>query len=170
MKQVVERHEGAYTQLVDRYLDSLYAFIYRFCGNQLDAEDLAQDTFVRVWERASTWREGKVQFKTWLFQIARNLCIDVFRKRRRNEDGSVDPDTLRAREAQTLEHKEKVEALYAALAELPERQRTALVLCNVQGWSQAEVAVILECTVDAVDALLGRGRRTLRIKMAKFKD
>lgn len=170
MIQVVAQDKDAYTELMDRHLNALYAFIYRFCDNPLDAEDLTQTTMVRVWERAGTWRAGKVAFKTWLFQIARNLCIDEFRRQSRYETSDVDPDELQQEDGKSLEQEEKVRALRKELGALPERQRTALELCSIQGWSQADAAEILGCSVDAIDALLGRGRRTLRLRMARFRD
>ena len=170
MIQVVAQDETAYTELMDRHLNALYAFIYRFCDNPSDAEDLTQTTLMRVWERAGTWRAGKVRFKTWLFQIARNLCIDEFRRQSRYETSDVDPEDLHREDGKSLEQEEKVEALRKEMSALPERQRTALELCSIQGWSQSDAAEILGCSVDAIDALLGRGRRTLRLRMARFRD
>ena len=170
MLQVIARNENAYTELIDRHLNSLYAFVYRFCDNPSDAEDVTQTALLRVWERAETWRAGKVRFKTWLFQIARNLCIDEFRRQSRYETSDVDPDELHREEGNGLEQEEKVQVLRKELGALPERQRTALELCSIQGWSQSDAAEILGCSVDAVDALLGRGRRTLRLRMARFRD
>ena len=169
MRQVVARDEDAFTLLVDRYLDGLYSFVLRFCGTREDAEDVAQATFIRVWDRASTWRPGKVKFKTWLFQIARNLCLDEYRKRKDNTESTWDPDDIAIEDRLSIEKEERVDALYKALAKLPERQRTAVILCNIKGWSQAEAAEILGCTVNAIDALLGRGRRALRVSLEQYK-
>ena len=169
MKLVIARHEGAFTELVNRHIHPLYSFVRRFTNDSLDVEDITQDTWVRVWERASTWKEGKVQFKTWLFQIARNLCIDQFRRHNASIDGEIDPDVIMQDPEVPLEREERARLLYRSIAKLPERQRTAIVLCNIQGWSQADVAKILGCTVDAVDALLGRGRRTLRRNLANLE-
>lgn len=170
MIQVIARDEDAYTELIDRHINALYAFVYRFCDNPSDAEDVTQTALVRVWERAATWRAGEVRFKTWLFQIARNLCIDEFRRQNRYETSDVDPDELVRDESGEFEKEEKLRWLRREMGELPERQRTALALCSIQGWSQADVAEILGCSVEAVDGLLGRGRRTLRLRMARFRD
>ncbi|MCY4656719.1 MAG: RNA polymerase sigma factor [Gammaproteobacteria bacterium] len=170
MKQVIDRDEIAFTELVDRYLNPLFSFVHRLCGNPQDAEDITQDTFVRVWERAKTWRAGQVQFKTWLYQIARNLCIDRFRKTGKYIEESLESNFVAAPERSSFEDEQKMQHLYKSIEELPERQRTAIVLCNLQGWSQSDVAQILGCSVNAVDALVGRGRQSLRIKLSKFRD
>ena len=163
MDLVQRRNEDAFELLVNRYFDRVYRFVYRLCGNPSDAEDIVQDTFYRVWSRASKWHPNRVKFTTWVHQIARNLYIDNVRKTKptvsqTEADVGVYSDDL---DAKTVTQTE-VLRLREAIAQLPERQRTALILCQLQGWAVKEVAHVLETTVYGVDALLARAKRTLR--------
>ena len=167
MDRVQARDEQAFELLLQRHLHAVHAYIYRMCQNLEDAEDISQTTFYRVWDRAETWQPGRVKFTTWLFQIARNLCIDLFRKNKDQTDASFNlnelPDSSDRRDDELIVSLEKV------IGELPERQRTTLVLCHVQGWSQKEVAEMLSLSVEAVESLLARARRTLRMKLADIR-
>ena len=107
---------------------------------------------------------NRVKVSTWLYQITRNLCIDRFRKRRVEVDTSLDLDQFPAK---TQEYeREHILALRQVVRKLPERQRTALILCQIQGWSQSEVAELMNLSVEAVESLMARARRTLRTKLA----
>lgn len=163
MQQVQQRDESAFSVLVQRHAQSIHAFIYRLCGNQSDAEDITQETFLRLWQRATHWTPDTVQFSTWLHQIARNLCIDQFRRDRSRKRTSVQ-DTAEFAEStiETIEDATQRKAIRDAIRTLPERQRTAIVLCQIQGWTQQDAAKVLDTTVDGVQALIGRARRTLR--------
>lgn len=163
MARVMEQDRQAFAILVERHLEAVHAFNYRLTRNVDDAADLAQETFLRVWNRAHTWRPGRVRFTTWLFRIARNLCVDAHRRRRETtplEEVAV-ASAERAPEAAPAQARLQA-ALAKALAGLPERQRTALVLCHSQGFSNAEAARVLAVSVEAVESLLSRARRTLR--------
>ena len=171
MVRVVEQDREAFSILVERHLDAVHAFNYRLTRNADDAADLAQETFLRVWRRAGSWRPGRVRFATWLYRIARNLCIDAHRRRR---------DTTPVEDATLLADGAPVEAAPAqarlqaalgrALAALPERQCTALVLCHSQGMSNAQAAQVLATSVEAVESLLARARRTLRRELEGLRS
>ncbi|MCY4143402.1 MAG: sigma-70 family RNA polymerase sigma factor [Gammaproteobacteria bacterium] len=163
MLRVQQRDGGAFEQLMRKHVRPLHSYAYRLCQSSAEAEEIVQDTFLRVWSRAKTWVPNRVKFTTWLYQITRNLCIDRFRKQYAEFDGSIDLDLLP--DTQTNENKELILALRQVVQELPERQRTALVLCQLQGWSQAETASLLSVSVEAVESLLARARRTLRNKL-----
>ena len=163
MQRVQQRDESAFSVLVQRYTQSIHAFTYRLCGDQSDAEDITQETFLRLWQRASNWTPDTVQFTTWLHQIARNLCIDQFRRERSRKRTSVQQNVdISDSTIESLENDAKRQAMRSAIRALPERQRTAIVLCQVQGWSQQDAAKVLSTTVDGIQALIGRARRTLR--------
>jgi len=165
MDRVQTRDRDAFAILVERHLDAIHAFNYRMTRNAEDAADLAQETFLRVWSSARTWRPHRVRFTTWAYRIARNLCIDAHRRRRETEeiapealaDDTDPPDQApaRARLGQLLRQ---------AISELPERQRTALVLCH-DGMSNRDAAAVLDVSVDALESLLARARRALRLKL-----
>ncbi len=171
MQRVQQRDEAAFSILVQRHTRSIHAFIYRLCGNRNDAEDLSQETFLRLWQRAANWTPDTVRFTTWLHQIARNLCIDQFRreqshKRTSNQENIATEDST----IDSLEADAQRQATFDAFRKLPERQRTAVVLCQVQGWTQQDAAKVLDTTVDGVQALISRGRRTLRDGLVKNNE
>ena len=166
MVRVQHQDRDAFAVLVARHLDGIHAFNYRFVRHADDAADLAQETFLRVWSSARTWQGNRVRFTTWLYRIARNLCIDSYRRQRETEE--LDPRTTAADgdgpdEAPGRERLLRV--LNRGLAELPERQRTALLLCHRQGMTNRQAADVLEVSVDALESLLARARRTLRLKL-----
>ena len=171
MSRVVEQDREAFSTLVERHLDGVHAFNYRLTRNADDAAELAQETFLRVWRRASSWRPGRVRFTTWLYRIARNLCIDAHRRRR--DTVPIEDAALPAAGApvETAPAQARLQAaLGQALAALPERQRTALVLCHSQGMSNAQAAQVLAVSVEAVESLLARARRTLRRDLADIRS
>lgn len=163
MLKVQEGNAEAFEELMHRHVRQLHAFVFRLCQNTSEAEEIVQEAFMRVWSRARTWIPKRVKFTTWLFQIARNLCIDRFRKQTATLDSSIDWDLIP--DESTDRNKELVLALHQAVQELPERQRTALVLCQIEGWSQSEVADVMKASVEAVESLIARARRTLRTKL-----
>ena len=85
MIRVQRQDRAAFAVLVDRHLEAIHAFNFRFLRNAEDAADLAQEAFLRVWNSAGTYRPGRVKFTTWLHRIARNLCIDLHRRRKNTE-------------------------------------------------------------------------------------
>ena len=170
MAAVAKRSEGAFAVLVERHLPAIHAFNYRLTRNADDAADLAQETFLRVWSGAATWRSGRVRFTTWLHRIARNLCIDAHRRRR--DATPMDFDAIESGEPKPESAPEQSavrQALDAAIAALPERQRTALVLCHHQGMPNRDAAVVLNVSVDALESLLARARRTLRQQLRDYR-
>jgi RNA polymerase sigma-70 factor, ECF subfamily len=163
MARVQRRDQQAFRCLLDRHAGSLRNFLYRMNQNADDADELCQEAFLRVWQHAGRWESGRVQFNTWLFRIGQNLAIDRFRKQRETSlddvpergDDSDDPRRSLSR-SQTEAH------LRAAIAALPERQRTALVLCHFQGLSYQQAAAVLDVSLEALESLISRARRTLK--------
>jgi RNA polymerase sigma-70 factor (ECF subfamily) len=124
---------------------------------------LTQETFLRVWSRADTYRPGTVQFTTWLHRIAHNLCMDELRRVR--PESLDEPDRQLSEFAdpeQATADREIAARLDRALGALPQTQRAALLLTEVQGLSNQQVADIMNLGVRAVESLLARARRTLR--------
>ncbi len=171
MRRIRSRDRTAFGLLLDRHLAGVQAYAFRMTDNRADAEDVAQETFLRVWDRARTFQEGRVRVSTWLYRIAHNLCVDAFRRRRDVvEDGL---ETLADERYSGLPDsiaEERRAAVRAAVAELPERQRAALVLCQLQGWSNRDAAVVLEVSVDALESLVARARRTLKGRLREFRE
>ena len=166
MRLVQTGDQQAYTRLLDRHLNRVHAYVFRMTNNRADAEDIAQETFLRVWHRAGTFKPGRVRFTTWLHRIAHNLCVDAFRKRRDTVDAELDSMADGAPAADELSAvEERRKAVHAGIAALPERQRSALVLCQIQGRSNREAAEIIGVSVHALESLIARARRTLKTRL-----
>jgi len=132
-------------------------------GNRTDAEDVAQDVFLRVWQQAPKWRSGEAKFSTWLHRVTLNLCTDRLRRRRETAlEAAGDPASDAPLPDAGLQEAAIVARVQVALAQLPERQREAIVLCHYQELGNIEAAAVLELSVDALESLLARGRRRLR--------
>ena len=167
---VAQKNESAFEILVDRYMKSIHNFAFRFCQDSSLAEDLTQETFLRLWQRATTWVPGKVKFTTWLHQITRNLCIDQHRKSVPVIEDESGLQNVASSSGSTGYAELTKQQIQRAIVSLPERQRTAFLFCQVQGWSQADVASVMDTSVEAVEGLLGRARRTLRKELVTYKD
>ena len=165
--RVGARDASAVRVLVARKLPRLLALATRLLGDRTEAEDVAQETFLRIWHHAPRWREGEARFDTWLHRVVLNLCYDRLRGRREEPVDTLPevPDTqpepaahaeLRSRDARVRD----------ALAALPPRQREALVLQYYQEMSNIEAANLMGITVDALESLLARARRNLRAQLA----
>ena len=168
MELVKTRDQAAYAQLVDRYMGPIHTYIYRMCRNHSDADELTQETFLRLWSRATTWKPGQVQLTTWLHRVAHNACVDAFRRRRPEINVDIDPDTIAA--SDDAPNDDRRLAVHNAIGDLPERQRTALVLCQLHGWSNKDAAEVLSVSVDALESLLARARRTLKRQLATYQS
>lgn len=153
----------AFAALVDRHLAMVHRLAWRSLGSDADAQDVAQDTFVRAFRQLPQWRNGQARFSTWLYRVAFNLCQD--RLRRRREHIAVDEIELFDADAlpeHALENAQRQHQVEDAIAALPQRQREALLLCHYEGQSNAQAAAILEVSVEALESLLARARRSLR--------
>ena len=175
MARVQARDSAALERLMDRHVGALHGYLYRMNSNLSDVDDLCQETFLRVWQHAGRWRPARARFSTWLFRIGHNLCIDRYRKHRPlapdgpGEPGIRDePASLRGAPDHAFEEEQRRQTVRAAIAELPERQRSALLLCQFNGMSNQQVADILQISVAAVESLLGRARRTLKRQLVQL--
>ncbi|MBS1717775.1 MAG: sigma-70 family RNA polymerase sigma factor [Armatimonadetes bacterium] len=144
--------------LYELYGERIFRYCYRMLGNRSDAEDATADTFLRVLRRSAELRADGA-FRTWLFRIARNLCIDKLRQHRLMElppdaqySGGEDKATLRI-------------TVQQALAELPVEYREPLVLCDLEDMAAREAAEVLKISVPALKSRLYRGRKALREKL-----
>ncbi|HRQ63930.1 MAG TPA: RNA polymerase sigma factor [Xanthomonadaceae bacterium] len=155
--------QGACAGLLERHLDRIRALAQRMLGNVDDANDVAQDTFLRAWQLAPDWQAGRARFSTWLYRVALNLCRDRLRARRpESAIDTVDLADAAPSPEGVAHHDQLVARLDVALHRLPLRQREALVLFHDHGLSQAEIAASLDISVEAVESLLARSRRALR--------
>ncbi|WP_179381432.1 sigma-70 family RNA polymerase sigma factor [Jannaschia marina] len=155
--------------LVDRLGPRLLAFVQRMTGgDRALAEDIVQEAFLRLWGRAREWEvDGAAQVSTWLGRVAANLAIDAHRRNRRTtalSDGWDAEDTTPGVEARMI-RAERLSALDAALRALSERQRQAVVLRHIEGYSNPDIAAMMDCGVEAVESLTARGKRRLAALM-----
>lgn len=161
MRRVAERDTAAYRELVDALLPRIARFAERFLGSKSESEDVAQETFMKLWTAAATF-SPQARPSTFIYRIAHNACVDRIRKRRSetelHEQGSASVE----RPSGLFARKETAVAVQKALAELPERQRAALTLVHYEGLAAGEAASVLEISIEALESLLARGRRTLR--------
>ena len=154
---------AAIQALVARKLRRILALAERMLGDAAEAEDVAQETFLRVWRHAPRWKPGAARFDTWLHRVTLNLCYDRLRRRRERPtaeppdrpDPGPAPD--RGLEAEDVGRRVRV-----ALLALPERQREAIVLCHYQELGNIEAAGLMGVSVEALESLLSRARRALR--------
>lgn len=165
---VGKREPAAIRALVARKLPRLLALATRMLGDRMEAEDVAQEVFVRIWENAARWREGEARFDTWLHRVAINLCYDRLRKHRPTpaDDVPDEPDPAPSPDA-AWEARVRDARIKTALAQLPSRQREALVLSYYQELSNTDAAALMGVTVDALESLLSRARRNLRTLLAE---
>jgi len=174
MARLVAGHDLALNHLMHRHATAVFQFLYRMLGNEDDANDLAQETFVRVY-RARKSYNPKQKFSTWLFTIAANLARNQLRWRARHPNVSLDPqqqpdgqcliDTLSAEAVapdQQAQASERAEAVRRAVQRLPSDLREAIVLCEWEELSVNEAATILNTTAKAVESRLYRARQFLR--------
>jgi RNA polymerase sigma-70 factor (ECF subfamily) len=158
---------AAIQALVARKLSRVLALAERMLGDPAEAEDVAQETFLRVWRHAPRWQTGVARFDTWLHRVTLNLCYD--RLRRRREQPTADPPDQpdpgpapdRGLHAQDVGRR-----VGQALQALPHRQREAIVLCHYQELGNIEAAALMGVSVEALESLLSRGRRALRGALA----
>jgi len=154
--------------MVTRKLPRLLALATRMLGDRDEASDVAQEVFVRIWKQASRWQRGQARFDTWLHRVALNLCYDRLRRRQEVNLGDDLPEPVDQAPLpeDQLDESARSERIAAALAALPARQREALVLQYYQELSNVEAAAVMGITVDALESLLSRARRTLRSRLA----
>jgi RNA polymerase sigma-70 factor, ECF subfamily len=166
-----EGDQRAFQTLVARHLARALSLARRMTGSLAEAEDVAQEAFLRTWQKAPDWRAGEARFSTWLYRVVVNLCLD--RKRRKPMaplEAAGDPlDPAPSAELQMAEN-QRGRIVAAALAALPDRQRAALVLSYYEGVSNIEAAGALGVSVSALESLLVRARKALRAELERHRS
>jgi len=170
MARVARGDERAFRELASRHLPPMLGLARRILGNAADAEDAVQEAMLRVWTYAPRWRPLAL-FRTWLTRVVVNLCID--RKRRapwvelEAAGEIIDPAPHAGAKA---ERDERDRMVAAGIAQLPARQRAAIMLTYGDGMSNSQVAEILDTSVSAVETLLVRGKQNLRRTLGRLID
>lgn len=162
--------QSAARELMLRHAPRVLALATRMLRDVNEAEDVTQEAMLRLWKIAPDWRTGEAKISTWLYRVASNLCTDHLRKRR---GVGLDQAPEIADETPMVETQlmtaDRGEALRIAVDRLPERQRLAINLRHFQELANPEIAEILETSVEAVESLLSRGRRTLAADLEKHR-
>ena len=157
--------ESALAELMQRYRHPIVNFCYRLLGNAGDADDVAQDTFVRCYQTRHRLRPD-AKISTWLFTIARNLCLDRLRYRKRHPTEPLENTPEPAAISNSVDNREIGATIATAIAQLPEDQRTVVILTEYHGLSYAEIGAIMKCSNKSVETRLYRARLELRNKLA----
>jgi RNA polymerase sigma-70 factor (ECF subfamily) len=162
---------AALGDLAKRHQDKVLSLSYRVLGDWHKSEDVAQETFLRVFRAAKRYKP-QARFTTWIYRIVVNLCLDEQRKRSKTAAtlDDADPAVLAESQSSEAERKEVVELVKRAIGELPERQRVAVVLHRYDGLTHGEISEVTGWTQSAVESLLVRAYANLRERLGKMKD
>ena len=181
MLRVKRGDRAAFAALVEKYRQPLFNFVFRTLRDETETEDVAQNTMLQVWKSRARY-ERTAKFSTWLFTIARNLCLNEIRRRSRHpaeslEETHAEHDDQPSRQyedkkvflpTENILHRELARKIEEALDELPENQRTAILLCRQDEVSYEEIAEILGCSLSATKSVIHRGRETLKEKLKPY--
>ena len=160
----------AASALTRRLLPRGFGHARHMVGDAAEAEDVAQEAMMRLWRIAPDWRQGDAQVRTWLYRVTANLCTDRLRRRRGVRlDEIAEPEDPTPSAADRMQSQARGDALQAALAQLPERQRQAVVLRHIEGLSNPEIAEIMDIGPRAVESLTARGKQALSALLAGRK-
>jgi len=166
-----------FKQLYEKYADKILNYVYFIIKNKADAQELAQEAFLRLYKNIDKYDEKKAKWQTWLYTIARNLSYDYLKHKRYEPDRSLDEkiaigddkkelislviDQKEEGACKALEKKEIKEIVHSAIKLLPDQYREVIMLCDMHSMVHEEVASLLECSVNAVNIRLNRARRRL---------
>lgn len=181
MLRVKRGDTAAFSELVEKYKQPVLNLVFRMVRDLTEAEDIAQNVFVQVYRSAPRY-EMTARFSTWLFTIARNLCLNELRRRSRHPAESMEATFPDQEDQPALQFEDRATAsppdqilrfeleqkVEEAIAQLPENQRLALLLCRQDELSYEEMARVLKCSVSATKSLIHRGREAIKVKLKPY--
>jgi RNA polymerase sigma-70 factor (ECF subfamily) len=170
MTRINRADHQAFAALVRRHTGRFYATAYRMCGNVQDAEDIVQESFLKLWDRPGIWDAGRgVKFTTWFYKVVTNMALDFIR--RKKPVGGDDMIALFAddgpRQDDVMMQEQESVSVEMAIQSLPERQKAALNLCFYEGLSNKEAAETLGVGLKALESLLMRAKAGLRDELIR---
>lgn len=168
---VSKKDQRAFAELASRYRRKLFATCYRMLGDASEAEDAVQDSLLKLWNYAASWDREKAKLSTWLYTVTTNTCRDILRKRRAilvEHDDNRETDMPGG--VDVVEAKQRARIIKRAIADLPDRQRQALVLSYYQGLSHKEIGEIMDSTPKSVEGLVARARNDLKDRLGALEE
>jgi RNA polymerase sigma-70 factor (ECF subfamily) len=182
VREAKQGSEPAFGELIRRYQDKIYTIVFGQLLSREDALDLTQEVFLKAHGKLGLFREDSI-FYTWLYRIAVNTCIDFARRRRRGQDpvplegellGEIGYEPVDARVSvdpeRSLVNKELGTLLRSFIQALPEPLRMAVILHDIEGLPQKEIAAIMGCPLGTVKSRIQRGRSELRDRLQPYLD
>lgn len=179
IERLKEGDEAAFKTIVEQWQDMVYNTILGIVQNETEAEDLAQDVFIKVFEKIGTFK-GDSKFSTWLYRIATTTALDHLRsKKRKKRFGFLQSLSGTSGEEKeqipdfnhpgiSLDNKERAAVLFKAIDELPDNQKAAYTLHKLEGLSYRDVSEVLNTTVSAVESLMSRANQNLRKQLEDY--
>jgi RNA polymerase sigma-70 factor (ECF subfamily) len=178
IERLKQGDESAFKAIVEQWQDMVYNTILGIVQNETEAEDLAQDVFIKVFEKISTFK-GDSKFSTWLYRIATTTALDHLRSRKRKKrSGFLQAITGSGEEREqipdfhhpgvSLDNKERAAVLFKAIEALPDNQKAAYTLHKLEGLSYRDVSEVLNTTVSAVESLMSRANQNLRKQLEDY--
>lgn len=161
---------SAFRQLVEKYQDPVINISYRFLRNKEEAEETAQEVFLKVYLSAKTYQHN-TKFSTWLFKIAVNLCLNKLRDKRKLPTSQLEEDLstpLKLQPDKLLEQENLNKTVREAIDSLPEQQRTVILLNQTGDFSYQEMARMLDCSISAIESRLFRAKENLKRILTPF--
>ena len=156
--------------LTERLTSKVFAQAYHMLRNRADAEDVTQEAFVRLWRIAPDWKQDQAKVTTWLYRVVANLCTDRLRKLRTSPlDEAPEPEDSSPSAGRRLQDQTRIDALYRALDDLPDRQRQAVSMRHLDGLTNPEIASEMQLSVEAVESLISRGKQKLKALLQNRK-
>lgn len=171
MSRVTQGDPFACRNLVQHHTGPLVGLALRMTGNRQEAEDIAQEAFVRLWKQSPDWLP-QARISTWLYRVVHNLAIDAIRRSKRQNttsDEKMEFEDPAPDQQQRIQQRDLAIKVETAISQLPERQRTAITLVHHRDMSNKEAASVMDISVDALESLLARGRRSLKATLEQHR-
>ena len=169
--RVKKGDKKAFDELVRKYQKKVANLVARYIRDQAEVLDVTQEAFVRLWRIAPEWKQDQAQVTTWLYRVVANLCTDRLRKMRMAAlDEAPEPADPNPSAGRRLQEQTRVDALYRALDDLPDRQRQAVSMRHLDGLANPEIASEMQLSVEAVESLIARGKQKLKALLKNRKS
>jgi RNA polymerase sigma-70 factor (ECF subfamily) len=182
VERALDNDLAAFEQLVSRYQNKIMAYVARMLNDHEEAEDVTQEVFIKAYRSLDSFR-GASSFSTWLYRIATNLCIDRVRKRKRSpqqaysldepfdkdeDGGGRDLPDITNEPSLGVEREELRQQVRLTVAQMPEKLRSVLVMCDIQGMAYEQIAQVLDCPIGTVKSRLFHARADLARRLRPY--